>query len=170
MSNVNKAKLNTAIRSAYNPKIKIDTSKDNQIEELKNFSWDDLFALKEELASALIKFVLEVQNIIGNKTIIENLGDKKEHFEKLVKLFFHDIDNFSKEVGELVKKHEHRRGPIVDLDDFDEYNKIAIQYHVLYTELTNLISPTLTDIILTINEVIPDAHVIEPNTNSNVLN
>ena len=118
-----------------------------------DFTWDDLNTLKNDLGNTIIGFMGEITKILGNSEVISKLGDKTEHFQKLVKVFFDDLNTFSEKVKELRVQHETRTGKITNLDDFNLYNRLAITYHSLYNELVMLMSPTLSDLVLTISEV-----------------
>lgn len=120
-----------------------------------DFSWDDLNNLKNDLGNTIIGFMGEITKILGNSEVISKLGEKTEHFQKLVKVFFDDLNTFSEKVKELRVQHETRTGKIADLNDFNLYNRLAIAYHSLYNELIMLMSPTLSDLVLTISETSP---------------
>lgn len=121
---------------------------------LQNYSWNDLNVLKEDLGKNIVEFIGQVNLIITNPDIIANLGNKKEDFNKLVTLFFSDINNFSKKVADLRVQHEDKVGQIGTLEEFDTYNRIAIMYQALFSELATLITPTLSEIVLLISEVV----------------
>ena len=143
--------IDNIIQNGFN----IDYSHDEDLLKNFNYSWDDLNKLKEDLGNRIIEFMAQVNTIITNPDIINNLGDKKQHFNKVVELFFSDINNFSHKVRELRVQHEHLTGHIDNLNDFNKYNRIAIQYHFLFSELATLLSPTLADLMATIAEVVP---------------
>jgi len=166
MSNTNFQKkqiareVNKVIQSGFS----IDTSDDEQALKDQPYFWDDLNTLKDELGNSIIEFIGQVNAIITNPEVIQNLGDRKEHFEKLVTTFFSDINEFSHRVKELRIQHEDRTGHVNDINEFNNYNRIAISYHSLYTELSALITPTLSDLVLTISEVVPNQTVQDSDT------
>jgi len=90
MSNTNFQKkqiareVNKVIQSGFS----IDTSDDEQALKDQPYFWDDLNTLKDELGNSIIEFIGQVNAIITNPEVIQNLGDRKEHFEKLVTTFF----------------------------------------------------------------------------------
>lgn len=159
--NFEKKKINKEIDKAINEGFSIDTSDDASFLKDKEYSWDDLNRLKTELGNSVLDFVGQVNTIITNRTVIYNLGDKKHHFEKLINIFFTDINNFSNKVKDLRVQHEHRTGHVNDINEFNLYNRLAIQYHALFTELSALITPTLSDILLTISETVPNETVTD---------
>ncbi len=153
--------IDNVIKNGFN----IDSSHDEDFLKTAQYSWDDLNKLKEDLGSQIIEFMGQVNVIITNRDIIANLGDNLEHFNKVVELFFADINNFSFKVKDIRVQHDGRTGHIDNLNDFNNYNRIAIQYQSLFGELATLMSPTLADLMLTISEVVPvnmNQAVIEP--------
>lgn len=149
------------INKVLNQGFKINVQSDEDFLKTCDYKWEDLDKLKEDLGASIIEFIKQVNTIITTPEIINNLGDKKSHFNKVVNLFFSDINEFSHKVKEIRLKHENMSGPIKNINDFDNYNRIAIQYHSLFSELATLITPTLSDLMLTISE-------IENNQNSEI--
>jgi hypothetical protein len=147
-------KLSTEINKALNDNFRINTTNDASYLADKSYSWDDLNQLKAELAHNIVEFMGQVQAIVANPDIIANLGDKKEHFEKVVNVFFVDLNSFSGKVKELREQHEHMSGPVLDINQFSVYNRLAISYHALFTELQTLMTPTLSDIVLTVSSLV----------------
>jgi hypothetical protein len=141
----------------------IDTSHDEEFLKTSEYSWEDLNKLKEDLGSQIVQFIAQVQEVITNPAIIQNLGDKADHFNKVVELFFSDINNFSFKVKDIRVLHEHLSGRIETMTDFNNYNRIAIQYQSLFSELATLITPTLGDLMMTVTEIIP-VNVVESAT------
>lgn len=152
-ANLEQKQITKEINKALNSGFKINTESDEDFLKNSNYSWDDLNNLKEDLGKNILEFVFRVNEIIQNKDIVNNLNDKKEHFDKLISLFFSDINNFSLSVKNLRKQHEHLSGHINNINDFNVYNRIAIQYQSLFSELATLITPTLSDLMLTITDV-----------------
>jgi hypothetical protein len=152
-----KKKIVTEIDRAINETFSIDTGNDADFLSTEKYSWDDLEKLKTELGNSILEFIGQVNVVITNREIIAKLGEKRTHFEKLVTLFFSDVNEFSNKVKNLRLQHEGKTGHINDINEFDQYNRIAIGYHSLFTELSALVTPTLSDIILTVSEVIPNA-------------
>lgn len=144
-----------AIEQFVNDGMQIDASHDQDFLSSSQYSWDDLNKLKEDLGMQIIEFIGQVQSIIANPAVISNLGDKSTQFQKSIELFFADINNFSLKVPEIRLQHENRTGHIDNLNDFNLYNRLAIQYQALFTELATLVSPTLADIMLTIADIVP---------------
>jgi hypothetical protein len=151
-SNSQKSIINREVNKVIQNSFSIDKSEDEEALKDKPYYWDDLNKFKEELGNSVLEFVGQVNCIITNPDIIKSVSHNKEHFEKLISTFFSDINEFSGKVRELRIQHENRTGHINDINEFNNYNRIAIAYHALYTELTALITPTLSDLILTISE------------------
>lgn len=145
--------ITTEINRAINQGFSIDTHEDAELLINQNYSWDDLNKFKEELGNSVLQFVYQVNEIITSPNVINNLGEHKEHFSKLVNVFFTDINEFSNRVMSLRVQHEHLTGPIKDLNEYNLYNRIAINYHSLYTELSALVTPTLSELVMTISDV-----------------
>lgn len=150
-----KKKIVKEIDAAIKTGFQIDTSNDEDFLKNSDYSWDDLNKLKEDLGIQIIQFMAQVNEIITNPAIIQNLGKQADHFNKAIELFFTDINNFSIKVKDIRLQHEHLAGHINNLSDFNKYNRIAIQYQSLFSELATLITPTLSDIMLTITEIVP---------------
>lgn len=115
---------------------------------LSNYNWDDLNKLREELGQSIMTFVSGVSDVITNKDIVDNLGPDVSSFNKAVNTFFSDVNDFSNKVGKLRVTHESRSGIISNPSEFDEYNRVAIQYHSLFNELSVLVTPSITEIML----------------------
>lgn len=143
------ADLDKVVSDSFN----IDTRDDVDLFSGKNYSWDDLISLKTELGNNILEFVSQVTAVISNQEIITRLGDKRDHFNKVVGVFFSDINEFSNKVKDLRVQHDNKSGPVTDLDEFTLYNRLAIMYHSLFNELSILIIPTLSDLMITISEV-----------------
>ena len=143
--------IDNVIQHGFN----IDNSHDEDLLKNSDYNWDDLNKLKEDLGNQIIEFMAQVNAVITNRDIITNLGDKMQHFNKVTELFFSDINNFSFKVREIRVQHEHLTGHIDNLNDFNNYNRIAIQYQSLFSELATLLSPTLADLMATIAEIVP---------------
>ena len=152
---IEKKKMVTEIDRALATGFQINTQGDEAFLSDKAYSWDDLIQLKEELGNSVVQFVGQVSVIIINPEVQAQLGNKRQHFERVVEVFFNDINCFSNKVKELRSQHEHMSGHINDINQFNQYNRIAITYHSMFTELQMLITPTLSDIMLTGSEIIP---------------
>lgn len=149
-----KKKLSTEINRAVNQGFQINTQSDEDYLVDKNYNWDDLNKLKDDLGVSILQFVGQVNSVITNGDIINNLGDRKTHFEKVVNVFFTDINAFSMKVKVLREQHENNSGHVNNLNEFNTYNRIAISYHSLFTELTTLVTPTLSELMLVISEIV----------------
>lgn len=143
------------IENAIQTGFRIDTSHDEDFLKTSEYCWEDLNKLKEDLGTQIVQFIGQVQEVITNPAIIQNLGEKTQHFNKVVELFFADINNFSFKVKDIRVLHEHLSGRIESMTDFNNYNRIAIQYQSLFSELATLITPTLADLMMTVTEIVP---------------
>ena len=144
----------TAISSAIKDVFSINTQGDAAFLKHTNYQWEDLTTLMIDLGGSVLEFMGQVHSILANKDIMENLGDGKPRFDKLVALFHSDLDEFSKKVKSLREEHESRTGRIESLNDYNTYNRISINYHALFNELTTLLTPTLSDLMLTVHELV----------------
>ena len=152
--NLKPKQITSAVNSALAAGFQINTQNDAAHLKDKTYSWDDLKQLKEELGNSVIEFVGQVNAITTNPQIINNLGVKKAHFERVVQVFFSDIGEFSSKVKEIRMQHEDKSGLVGDINEFNLYNRLAITYHSLFTELQTLITPTLSDIVLTVSKLV----------------
>lgn len=154
--------ITTAVNQALASGFQINTSGDAQYLNGQSYSWDDLNTLKQELGNTVVEFVGQVNAIITNPQIMLNLGNKKDHFERVVQVFFSDIGAFSSKVAELRVQHETLSGLVTDINQFNLYNRLAITYSSLFNELQVLVTPTLSDLVLTVSELtIPVAPAAE---------
>lgn len=152
--NPNKKKLAQAVTSVVNnEEVFVDLEDDETFLANNPVSWDDLNKLKDDLGSTIMDFVYQVKSTIENPQVVNNLGKRSDEFQKLVKLFFSDINGFSNQVKSTRMEHEHRMGRITTLEDYNTYNRLAITYHNLYMELTSLTSPTMSAIVLLISDI-----------------
>ena len=113
--------------------------------------WDDLVSLKNELASQVLNLVHNVTSITANPAITENLVNPG-NFSRLVKIFFQDVNDYSSKIKLLREKHEHHTGRIASIAEFEEYNKLAVEYYGLSEELIHVLAPTVTEIVLMSNQ------------------
>lgn len=133
--------------------INIDTSGDDAFLQTLPETWDDLNAMKDEMANSVLEFVSQVEEVSRQNVVMENLGSRKLEFERLHDVFYTDIDGFTKTVENLRSQHEHRSGRITTMDELTLYNALGMEYAVLNQKLMTLIAPTITSIILLVNEV-----------------
>jgi len=160
--------LTKEIDSVFNNNIEINIESDEEFLRKNNYKWEDLNILKEELGKYIIDFVTQVNTIISRQDIVSNLGNKKEEFEKTILTFFEDINKFSIKIKSLADEHKNKNGNITDMNEFDIYNRLAIYYNVYTTELLELVTPTLSNLVLIVSEIshdiqnnISDAEIIK---------
>jgi hypothetical protein len=148
-------KLSSDISAVLNPDttLSIDPSSDEEILDPKEHNWDKLTQLKDELGRKIIEFISQVNAIINNQDVVSRLGDQTDYFNKIVLVFFSDINDFSKKIAEVRKQHDNLKGPIENVEDIDKFTNISITYHYLFTELANLITPTLSELMIILSSV-----------------
>lgn len=156
MKNLEKKKLNAEIEAIVDNNFEVVTNDQSEINKLledQDVNWDDLEKLKQELGSKIMEFTKNIVDIVGRKDIIDNLKGQTAEFNQLINLFLTDINNFSLKVKDLTKQHEGKSGPVKNIDEVSEYNRIAIQYNFYFSELLTLIAPTLAEILILIKEI-----------------
>ena len=151
--NLKRKQITSAVNSALASGFQINTQNDAQHLQEESYFWDDLTKLKDDLGQSVVEFVSQVNAIVLNPMIIQNLGDKKAHFERVTQVFFSDVANFSSKVKEVREQHEGKTGKVGDLNEYNLYNRLAITYHSLFMELQTLVTPTLGDIVLTVSSL-----------------
>jgi len=152
--------IDNVIQNDFN----IDISNDEDFLRSSQYNWDDLNKLKTDLGIQIVEFINQVNTVITNPDVVNNLNSNAKQFEKTIGLFFSDINNFSLKVRDIRVQHEHKTGHIDNINDFNQYNRIAIQYQSLFSELAILVSPALADLMMIIADIIPmqvDRAVIE---------
>ena len=147
MSQLPQTKKNT-LTKAIEDSFYVDTTEDKNLLQEKAFNWDDLNKLKDEISQAVITFMLEVQKVLSREDIVKLLKEEDQvKLAKLVQLFYNDLNLFSEKIQETRMQHESKSGTITDMKDFDLYNRLAIQYHALFSELNSLVTPTIAEMI-----------------------
>lgn len=155
--------LTKAINTAINNNFVVNKNADESLLQESNFNWDDLTKLKEELGKHVIQFMAQVSELLTNPSVIRSLKDKTKQFDKLIAVFFSDINEFSGKIKTLRTEHESKNGPVIDIAEFDAYNRISIMYQSYFTELHSLVTPTLSELLFLVSECIP-------NDTSNIVN
>ena len=153
MDHLKPKQITSAVNQALASGFQINTQNDAAYLADKNYNWNDLIQLKEELGNSIVEFVAQVTAIITNPDIVNNLGNKQAHFERVTKVFFSDLNDFSNKVAQLRAQHEHMTGPVLDINQFNLYNRVAINYNSMFMELQSLMTPTLSDLVLTVSEL-----------------
>ena len=160
--NLKPKKLSVAVHRAGTTGFEVDTSNDTDLFSGENYNWNDLLTLKDELGNGVLEFVRQVTSLVQNQDIISNLKDKSTHFYQTVELFFKDITDFSEKVKQNRILHEHKSGPVSDMDDFNLYNRVTMNYHSLCNELTILVTPTVSELMITVSEIVNESLQGEP--------
>ena len=157
---VNHATNGSPVPAAERTHFEVDTSDDMTFLAEGNFNWDDLNKLCGELGNSVLEFVGQVRSTTLNQQVIDNLGDNTQKFTNAVNQFFNDIQEFSKDVEKLRLSHQGLSGPITDMDSYNRYNHMAMQYHTLFTELSGLVTPTISVIMIVISEIVSTAPAV----------
>lgn len=153
MRNQNKFKrtaINAAISTSFNQSLTVDNTGDEELLGGENYNWDNLQQLKNELGKCVYDLTMNIRMIIMQPAVYNNLGPNKEHFDRVVGIYMKDITDFSERVAKLRVEHETRVGPVTSLEDFNVYNRIALSYSAMYSELMTLLAPAISEIILLI--------------------
>lgn len=148
--------LATKIHKVTHGEMEVDTTGDEDLLQEETYSWDELNALKDELGKGVVSFVFQVESVLKNPDVVNNLGTHASDFKQTVDLFFSDINNFSLEVKGNRLLHEHLTGKVTDLSQLNLYNRCAMTYHSMFAELSALVTPTLSKLMLIISEIIDD--------------
>lgn len=155
--NFKKKKLSSNVENISKGEMTIDTSGDEDLMKEEEYSWDELSKLKEDLASKVVGFMMDMERTIKEPLVIDNLGSREDEFVKTTEIFFRDMDNFSKKVKANRLLHEDKFGKVKDLDELNLYNRCSMGYHTLFTELAALVTPTLGKIMVIISEIESDS-------------
>lgn len=145
-------KTNHAIDKIVSDGMEIDRSGDADLLAFNNQTWADLNTLREELATATMTFTGQVYALINDPQVLASLGDNKPKFDRLAQTFFADAQAFSSRVAELRAQHEHRTGSFASLEEYGEFNKLALQYQNANDELRVLLAPTISEMVLIVHE------------------
>jgi hypothetical protein len=142
----NNQNTNNIIDEFVEKNIELDKGNIDIYKEMK-VSWEDLEEISRELAEHTMKFVTGTLQVIGDKNILNYLGDDVYAFKASSNIFLRDMHNFSIKVKRLREKHENRKGPIDNDKDFELYTKISAEYSDIYSQLLITLTPVMTDII-----------------------
>lgn len=157
-------KLSLAVSRAGQTGFEVDTSHDNELFGEGSYSWDDLNRLKDELGHGVLEFTAQVSQLAQNTDITKNLGEDTKHFADTVNLFFKEITDFSDRIRINREQHEHKTGRIGSMDELNTYNRLAMSYHTLCNELTILVSPIVSELMLITAKVVDRSRLAEAQT------
>lgn len=147
--------ISRAVEAVVNDSIRVNTASHNEILNNLTETWEDLQNVKNTIASGVLDFVTQVESITQQQVIMANLGQHEAEFRRLENVFYTDLNGFTLKIQELRVEHEHRTGAITSLDDLNTYNRLAVEYSALNSQLLTLIGPTITSMIILVNEVVP---------------
>ena len=149
--------LVAAIDESFNF-ISDNTQYDNMVLE-QNSNWQDIYNLKNDLATAVIEFMTQCTSIITNTEIINGINllpqVEKLHYEQAVNNLFTDMHNFSIDVSNLDKTiydefgMPTKSGLVTSLNEIEEYNRMYWSYSNLSTDLVALVTQPMALITLT---------------------
>lgn len=151
--------ISSAVQAVVNGSIRVNTSNDDKLLDTLTETWDDLQEVKNTIAMGVLDFVTQVEQITQQQVIMANLGQHEAEFRRLETVFYSDLNGFTLKVQELRAEHEHRSGAITSLEDLNTYNRLAVEYAALNSQLLTLIGPTITSMIILVNEVVPTIQV-----------
>lgn len=130
----------------------VDKTHDEDFFKDEKTSWDELTQLKDEIGRTIVEFTCNLGMIVNNQPVLNCLGDDRPGFEKAVAVLLNDIQSFSGKVKSVRLQHEGKSGIINTVDDYNTYINLSMQYNTLYTEIMLVISPSVTDIMMKLNE------------------
>lgn len=142
----------------------INRSDDQEFLNQNQQGWDDLNELKDLLAQSLLGFVINIDSITSSPELRAMLGGKLVEFDKLLAVFYSDVDRFSKTIQELRAEHEHLSGRITSMEQINDFTRLSMAYQALQMELTSLLSPTMAGIVLLLHEAVPQAIAVQQST------
>ena len=151
------ASINRQIDKLVEQGMQIDRSKDADVMANLTQTWEDLNALRTQLAETVMTFTGQVYGLINNTDVLSVLGEQRTHFDKLVQTFFADVEAFSTRVASLRVQHEDRTGKVDALDDYGLFMNLSLQYQNASDELNVLVTPTLSELVMIVHERVDSA-------------
>ena len=124
--------------------------------------WDDLINLKNELATSMLTFMSEIESLLHRPELLGMLGSNREEFDRLMNVFWADIDRFSKTMHNLRIQHDDRTGALKTMEELNEFTRLSMQYQTLQVEMNSLLAPTMGSIVLILHESAPQWLEIAP--------
>lgn len=140
----------TKIANAVETLQSVETESDRRYMDYittEKFQWEDLHVMRNEIGENISVFIENVSAILKNQQIMENLGENANEFDKLVSMFFSDIEKFSVEMAALNVQFENKFGVITTIDDYTLYNDLAVAYHFKTSDMVALTQCTIGQII-----------------------
>jgi len=141
----------TSVQSAVAELTKPTVSVSDGITE----TWEELNEIKDTIANGVLEFVGSGEIIRQTPEITQSLGDKTAEFEKLLNLFYTDIDQFTKRMQTLIAEHDGKTGVLTTIEELHLFSSLSAQYLSLGDQLTVLIGPTVGQLMLLINDAVP---------------
>ena len=156
-----KTVISSAVNRAMN-EVYVDKSGDAAFLAQIGEGWDDLQTLKNELATSMLTFIMEIESILQQPELMAMLGAHKGEFDRLMNVFWFDIDRFSKTMQELRTQHETRSGKLATMEELNEFTRLSMSYQTLQVEMNSLLAPTMGSIVLILHEVLPHRIAAKP--------
>lgn len=147
--------ISNAAREVAVSGMSINTSNDGVTLSALTETWDELNELKNTIAHGILQFVGQIEEITGHEQIVANLGVYRQEFDRLLNVFYTDLDGFTRKIQELRAEHETRTGRIQSMDDLNIYNRLAMEYQALNSQLMTLLAPTITSLVIVVNDTVP---------------
>ena len=158
---VKKTMISSAVNRAVN-EVYVDKSGDAAFLAQAGEGWDDLTNLKNELATSMLTFMAEIESILHKPELLSMLGSNREEFDRLMNVFWADIDRFSKTMQTLRNQHENRSGALKSMEELNEFTRLSMQYQTLQVEMNSLLAPTMGSIVLILHEAVPQRLEVTP--------
>ena len=133
--------------------LRVNTDNDKDFLANHNFDWSDLMKFQSEMNSYILEFVVQANRIAANKELIAKLGDQKADFQRYMTTFYSDVDAFTRRTEALYKRVPKTSGKIETMDEYGLYNQIGIEHHTLMSDLTSIVAPTLTQVVMILSSI-----------------
>ena len=156
-----KTVISSAVNRAMN-EVYVDKSGDAAFLAQVGEGWDDLTNLKNELATSMLTFMAEIESILHQPELLAMLGSNREEFDRLMNVFWADIDRFSNTMQTLRSQHESRSGVLKTMEELNEFTRLSMQYQTLQVEMNSLLAPTMGSIVLILHESAPQRLEVTP--------
>lgn len=151
-----------------------DLSSDESMLASITQTWDELNDLKKTLAETIMMFASQFGALTGDPSVMNALALKPEsvaEFNKTIETIQTDLTFFSAKVKELRVQHEERTGRFQTIEDYSLFSRLSIEYQNAVSDLNTLLAPTITSVILLVNDCLnakQAADLADPNVVSDV--
>lgn len=154
------SKIHQRVMSASTATRNINKMIENSIESIGDDSdffkdnpaqWEELEELASSLREGVLTFADQMNSMVTNEEAMALLQDKKPEFDRMFQTYLSDTKDFSEKFAQLYTKHEGRSGKITNMEDYALFNSLAFQYEHAKDELSALLAPTISEMVLLIN-------------------